>query len=161
LGGLANNASTPGGAVALDTALARDHDGSLLDNLGSLLGGSASNSRAIDGMGILEHILGGRQSTVQQGMERSTGLDANQVMRLLALLAPIVMAYLGRQKQERGLDADAVNNELQDARSQMERQEPGLGGILGQFFDQNNDGSVADDLFRMAPSVLGGLFGRK
>ena len=86
--------------------------------------------------------------------------DAGQVMRLLALLAPIVMAYLGRRKQEQGLDAQAVGDELQDARSHMEGQQPGLGGILGQFFDQNHDGSVADDLFRMAPGVLGSLFGK-
>jgi hypothetical protein len=161
LGGLANNASTPDGAVALDNALARDHDGSLLDNLGSLLGGSAPNPRAADGLGILEHILGGRQTAVQQGVERSTGLDGSQVVRLLMLLAPIVMAYLGRQKQERGLDAETVGTELQDARSRMEQQDPGLGGILGQFFDKNGDGSVADDLFRMAPGMLGGLLGGK
>jgi len=162
LGSLANNASTPTGAESLDSALARDHDGSLLDNLGAILGGGGgANPRSLDGIGILEHILGGRQSTVQQGMERSTGLDSGQVMRLLAILAPIVMAYLGRRKQQQGLDPGSLGSELQNARSHMEQQEPGLGGLLGQFLDQNGDGSVADDLFRMAPNVLGGLFGKK
>lgn len=162
LGGLANNAAAPGGAESLDAALARDHDGSLLDNLGAILGGgAAANPRALDGGGILEHILGGRQSAVQQGVQKSTGLDSGQVMRLLMMLAPIVMAYLGRQKQQQGLDPGTLNDELQQTRSRMEQQDPGIGGMLGQFFDQNHDGSVADDLFRMAPNVLGGLFGNK
>src|SRR5215207_1421113 len=38
LGSLANNASTPQGAESLDNALAQDHDGSVLDNLGGLGG---------------------------------------------------------------------------------------------------------------------------
>jgi hypothetical protein len=161
VGGLANNASSPEGAGALDSALSRDHDGSLLDNLGVLFGGAPTNPRAVDGGGILEHILGGRRETVQEGIGRSTGLDTGQVMQLLSLLAPIVMAYLGRRKQEQGLDSEGLGGALRDERARMEQQEPGLGGLLGQLFDQNRDGSVADDLFRMAPGMLGGLFGNK
>ena len=159
IGGLANNAARPGGAGALDTALAQDHDGSLLDNLGALFGGAPANPRAVNGAGILEHILGGSRATVQEGIGRTSGLDSGQVMRLLALLAPIVMSYLGRRKREAGLDAGAIGDELQRERTRIEQQEPGLGGLFGQLFDQNGDGSVADDLFRMAPGVLGGLFG--
>ena len=51
---LARNSSTPEGAAALQNAVARDHNGSLLDNLGSLLG----NQDVIeDGAGILKHVL--------------------------------------------------------------------------------------------------------
>jgi len=161
IGGLANNASSPEGAGALDAALARDHDGSLLDDLGALLGDGATSDRARDGIGILTHILGGRQETVEGGLERATGLDRSQVMRLLALLAPIVMAYLGRRKRERNLDANGVGDELQNERARLDEHSSGIGGMLGQLLDKDGDGSVADDLFRMAPGVLGGLFGRK
>ena len=160
LGGLANNAASPEGAGALDAALSADHDGGLLDNLGALFGGVGTNPRALDGAGIVDHILGGRQEAVQGGIERQTGLDRGQVFQLLALLAPIVMAYLGRRKREAGLDAGGIGGELQNERSRMEQQEPGLGGLFGQLFDQNGDGSVVDDVMRMAPGVLGGFFKR-
>ena len=160
LGGLANNAASPEGAGALDAALAADHDGGLLDNLGALFGGVGTNPRALDGAGIVDHIFGGRQEAVQGGIERSTGLDKAQVFQLLAVLAPLVMAYLGRRKREAGLDADGIGNELQEERSRMEAKEPGLGGLFGQLFDQNGDGSVVDDVMRMAPGILGGFFKR-
>jgi hypothetical protein len=161
--GLANNASSPDGAGALDAALARDHDGSLLDDLGSLLGGGGGgggNSPALDGIGILAHILEGRQDAVQGGVSRATGLSGSQVLRLLALLAPIVMAYLGRQKQQQNMNADDLGNALQNERTRLDEHESGIGGMLGQMLDKNHDGSVADDIFRMAPGVLGGLFGK-
>jgi hypothetical protein len=158
IGGLANNASSPEGAGALDSALAADHDGGLLDNLGALFGGVGTNPRSLDGAGIIDHIFGGRQEAVQGGIERSTGLDRSQVFQLLAILAPLVMSYLGRRKREEGLDAEGIGGELQRERSRMEQKEPGLGGLFGQLFDQNRDGNVADDLFRLAPGVLGGLF---
>jgi len=163
ISGLANNASSPEGAGALDSALARDHDGSLLDDLGGLLGGASGggNGAALDGIGILAHILEGRQDAVQGGLSRATGLSGSQVLRLLALLAPIVMAYLGRQKQANNMDADAIGDALRNERTRLDEHESGIGGMLGQLLDKNHDGSVADDIFRMAPGVLGGLFGRK
>src|SRR5688572_16491061 len=100
LGGLANNAASPEGAGALDAALAADHDGGLLDNLGALFGGVGTNPRSLDGAGIIDHIFGGRQEAVQGGIERSTGLDRGQVFQLLAVLAPLVMAYLGKRKRD-------------------------------------------------------------
>ncbi|MBO6576018.1 MAG: DUF937 domain-containing protein [Rhodothermales bacterium] len=53
IGGLARNATaSPSGAASLASALERDHDGSALDNVGSLLGGLA-------GSGALGGLLGG------------------------------------------------------------------------------------------------------
>jgi hypothetical protein len=163
VGALANNASTPAGAGALDTALARDHDGSVLDDLGSLLGGAtgAGGGGALDGAAILGHILGGRQDAVQDGIGRTTGLGRGQVVQLLMMLAPLVMAYLGRQKRDQGLDADGVGAALRNERDHIETRQPGLGGLLNQFFDRDHDGSLVDDIARMAPGVLGGLFGGK
>ena len=164
VGGLANNASDPAGAQSLNTALEQDHDGSLLDMIPVLLGGGAApaaNARALDGMGILEHILGTRRAPVQDSIERQTGLNGGQVMQVLMMLAPIVMAYLGRRKREEGLGPDGLGNVLQQERQRMEQPESGFGGMLGQLFDQNGDGSVADDIARMAPGVLGGLLGRR
>lgn len=153
LAGLSQNAAQPQGAAALDTAL-NAHDGSILDNLGGLLGGGGGGGI---GGAILGHIFGGRRGTVEQGVGRSSGLNAGQVAQLMAMLAPIVMGVLGRMKQTKQLDPNRLPEVLQQSREQGEKEIPGLGGIL----DANNDGSVADDLLRMGSSALGGMFGKK
>src|SRR5215470_1902397 len=73
LSGLNHNASKPEGAADLLGALQRDHDGSLLDNLGGLLGGNI-NGAAADGAGILQHVLGDRQDTAAHTVAKQTGL---------------------------------------------------------------------------------------
>src|ERR1051325_743416 len=91
LGGLSHNASNEQGAAALDRALG-DHDGSILDNLGGLFG--AGGGGGIGGA-ILGHIFGAKRSTVEEGVGRASGLNAQQVAQLLMMLAPIVMGFLG------------------------------------------------------------------
>ena len=54
VGGLARNASTDQGAAALDQALTRDHDGSLLDAPHR----AVADPMAFGGGGILGHIFG-------------------------------------------------------------------------------------------------------
>ena len=154
LAGLSQNAAQPQGAAALDNAL-NAHDGSILDNLGGLLGGAGGGGGI--GGAILGHIFGDRRGKVEQGVGRSSGLNAAQVAQLMAMLAPIVMGVLGRMKQTKQLDANRLPEVLQKSRDQGEQEIPGLGGIL----DANNDGSVADDLLRMGSSALGGMFGKK
>lgn len=153
LGSLAQNASQPQGAAALDNAL-NAHDGSILGNLGGLLGGGAGGGI---GGAILGHILGAKRGSVEQGVGRASGLDAAQVAQLLAMLAPIVMGVLGRMKKTNGLDANRLPEVLQESRQQGEKEVPGLGG----FLDANHDGNIGDDLLRMGGSALGGMFGGK
>jgi hypothetical protein len=166
IGGLANETRTPTGAQSLDRALEEDHDGSLLDNLSPLFGspqGAADVAvpRALNGAGILEHVLGGRREPVQQGIGRATGLNGQQIGKLMMMLAPLVMAYLGRRKRRTGATANDIGTQLQAERNDLERRAPDLGGLLGQIFGgggQDRPG-IADDIARMAPSVLGKMFG--
>ncbi len=189
LGGLAKNASTPSGAQQLDSALQRDHDGSLLDNLGAMFGGGGAQSglgsalgggggrgggiadllgmaagmltkapgnggtKTLDAGGILGHILGGKRDAVENGVSKGSGLDKAQVAKLLMLAAPLVMGALGRMKQKKHLDAGGVSEMVQ------KDSERAGGGLLGGLLDKNDDGSIADDLAKMAgKKILGGLF---
>lgn len=146
VGGLSRNAASPEGALALNSALDQ-HDGSILDNLGGLLGGGGGGGLGGAGAAILGHIFGGRRGTVEEGVGNASGLDAGRAAQLLTLLAPIVMGVLGKMKREKGLDASGLPGVLQ--------------GGGGSMLDANNDGSVADDLLRMGSSALGGMFGGK
>jgi hypothetical protein len=151
-GSLTQNASTPQGAAALNNALDA-HDGSILDNLGGLLGSGAASGI---GGAILGHIFGSKQRSVEDAV-RTSGLSAAQVTQLLAILAPIVMGVLGRAKQQSNLDATRLPNVLQQTTQHIHNESPELGGLIGML-DSNKDGSVADDVARIGSSVLGGLF---
>jgi hypothetical protein len=156
LGGLSQNSLNPQGAQQLSSALDRDHDGSLLDNLSGALLGRAGN---VNPGGILGHVFGGRRPAVESQVGRSTGLNQQQVGRLLMLLAPIVLAYLGRQQRQRGGAAagpGAITDILNGERRHVEETHPQQGGLLGSLLDRNGDGSVMDDLAGMAGGLLSG-----
>ncbi|MDX1421048.1 MAG: DUF937 domain-containing protein [Rubricoccaceae bacterium] len=155
------NTNSTEGARSLDAALEKDHDGSLLDNLGGLFSGALAGRQA-DGAGILGHVLGGQRSTVEQGVSRASGLDLSQVQRLLPLLAPVVMAALGRQKRQGGLDAAGLSGLLgQEAQRARTAAPAGLLGALGGFLDQDGDGDFKDDLLKQGAGLLGGFLGKK
>ncbi len=156
MGALARNSASADGAGSLAGALDRDHDGSILDDLGGFLGGGQAVGA---GEGILRHALGPRQGQVQQGLGRATGLRSDQTGQLLAMLAPIIMGALGRAKRSQGLDAGGLGAMLGQEQRRMERREPGIGGLLGNLLDADGDGSVVDDLAKMGGGLLGGLFG--
>lgn len=113
LGALQNNASS-GGAGGILQAISTKHDGSILDNLAGALG----SDTAKDGAGILKHVLGSDQASIQQALSKKTGVSGATVAKILALLAPVVMGYLGRETKK-----SSVNNEkgLTDM----------LGGLIG------------------------------
>ncbi len=155
INGLANNAATPQGAASLDQALTNDHDGSLLDNLGGIAGmilGGGQSSRTTNAGGILGHILGGSQGNVTQQISNQSGLNMGQVAQILMILAPIVMAYLGKQKQQNNLDAGGLSDLLTGQQQQI--QQAPQGGFLERMLDSDGDGSALDDIASMAFNYL-------
>ncbi len=135
---LARNASTTEGAASLQQALVKDHDGSILEHVTDFLG----NPEAANGAGILRHVLGHQQVTVQQGLSRSLGLESNQIGTLLQIAAPLLMGALGKQQQQQGFDLgslasflggqqQAVQQSNPDIMSLLTGKQSGLSGILG------------------------------
>ena len=153
IGALSRNASTGAGAESLLGALARDHDGSVLDNLGSLLGQGPTRS----GLGALGHIFGGRENAVAGAVGRSTGLDAQTVTSLLAMLAPMVLGALGKAQRSRGLDAGGLSEMLGGEIQRAQSVAPNAMGALGALLDADGDGNVMDDLAEKGAGLLGAL----
>ena len=155
MGGLANNASTPQGAESLNTALEQDHDGGILDNLGGLgsmiFGGQqeAAPTRQADAGGILGHILGNNQGQVAEQVSNQSGLGKGQTAQILMMLAPIVMGYLGRQKQQQGVGADGLGGLLGGLLGGGQQQSADNQTAPG-YFDKDGDGSSMDDIASMA-----------
>ncbi len=164
LGGLANNASTPEGAESLNNTLDQHHDGSILDNLGGLAGmifgggGQTTPAPQADAGGILGHILGNSQGQVAQDVSNKTGLGIGQVAQILMMLAPIVMGYLGRQKQQQGVGADGLGGLLGGLLGGGQAQGQSAGGsvinMASSVLDRDHDGSAVDDIASMAFKYL-------
>jgi hypothetical protein len=135
--------------------------GSLLGAAGALFGGGAttgSQPKALDGMGILKHVLGSRQGPVETGVSRASGLDKSQVVQLLAMLAPLVMSALAKSKQQQKLDPGGLADLLGRQRAQVEQRTPQLkGGSLLDLLDRDDDGSIADDIASLGASIGGRL----
>jgi hypothetical protein len=155
---LARNASDPSGASALHGALERDHDGSLLEDLGGFLGGGAASSI---GGAILGHVFGGRRGSVESSLGQSTGLDGASIAKLLAMLAPIVMAALANKRGQEGLDTGGLTDLLGGERDRMQERSPDAFGAITGMLGANQDGSIADDVARMGGGLLGSLFGKR
>ncbi|PPL03660.1 DUF937 domain-containing protein [Parapedobacter indicus] len=150
LGALQNNASNSQGAQGILQAIGSKHDGSILENISGFLGSNDTS----DGNGILKHVLGNKQGALELGIAKKTGVSSGTVSKILAMLAPIVMGYLGKQSRSNNVsDGNGLNDLLGGL----------LGGqsgsnVLGGLLDQNGDGKLGmDDV----GGLLGGFFGKK
>lgn len=163
-GALAKNTQDKQGASALANALDRDHDGSILDDVFGMLSGSGqpANTKMVDGSGILNHLLGNRQSGATQMISKMSGLEKDKTGQLMTMLAPVIMGMLGKTKREQGLDETGLAGLLSGAfaRQKTQSNNPAMDMITG-FLDQDNDGQIADDVFNIGKKLLGGLFRKK
>ncbi|QXP53385.1 DUF937 domain-containing protein [Cellulophaga sp. HaHa_2_95] len=169
LGAMKKNVSTPEGAQGLMSALqGGKHDGSILDNLGGLFGGGVDDAVTKDGAGILGHLLGSKQESVESAISQKAGVDSGSVGNILKIAAPILMGFLSKQTSQNNVNDASGMNAL-------------LGGMLGgqpqenqslitSLLDADGDGSILDDVAGMVMGssgkkggiggLLGGLFGK-
>ena len=164
ISGLAKNASTPEGASSLANALDSDHDGSVLDDLMGMFGGQVQpqQARAVNGAGIVNHILGDRQGGAIDMISKASGLDSSKTGNLMTMIAPMVMGLLGKQKQQSGLDIGGLMGLLSGTVSQQKEAGNPLMDMATRFLDKDGDGSAIDDIAGMVgKGLLGKLFGGK
>lgn len=140
-------------AEALNNALDRDHDGSILNNPSSAL------EREQEGGSILDHIFGGQKATVENQLSQNTGISMDKIGPILAMLAPIIMGYIGKEKQANGVNAgglgDLLGGILGGAQQQTQQSNDPLSSILGSVLGgatQQSGGGLGD----LLGSVLGG-----
>ncbi|MGY0427348.1 MAG: DUF937 domain-containing protein, partial [Polaribacter sp.] len=164
------NTATPEGANGLMNALSKKHDGSILDNLGSLFGGGVDESVKQDGAGILNHVLGNKQQGVEQVIGQKAGIDTGSVGNILKVAAPLLMGFLGKQKREQNLsDSNGLTGLLGGMLGGNETKNEQ--SFLEKILDADGDGSIIDDVTGMflggsgkksggIGGLLGGLFGK-
>lgn len=143
-------------AEALNNALDKDHNGSILNDASQI------EARQAEGGSILDHIFGGQKSTVENQLSQNTGISIDKIGPVLAMLAPVVMGYIGQQKQQNNIGAgglgDLLGGILGNASSQAQAQQSNplndiLGSVLGNGGQSQSSGNPLNDILG---SVLGG-----
>lgn len=112
------------------------HSGGILGNLTNAFTGDNSN----DGDKIVGHIFGKNKDYVTQNLSENSGLSSDQVSSTLAILAPIVMGFLGKEKQSQassGGVGDLLGSLLSGGQAQKSSGGM-LGGLLGSVLGGNN-----------------------
>jgi hypothetical protein len=147
---LAKNTSKAEGAQSLNQALAKDHDGSILNDVPAYL----ENPATANGAGILGHVLGSQMPVVEKGLSKGTGLNSEQVGQLLQIAVPLLLGALGKQQQQKGLDPNGLSAYLGSQQQKDKDADPDLMGTLNTLLDADKDGSALDDVLGMAVKLF-------
>jgi len=97
----------------------------------------ANNPEAIDNMdnsnmmGEIFSSLDENEEDVANAISQKSGIDASSISSLLPMIAPLVMGALNKQTNLSGTDTSNTGD---------------ITSMLTNFIDQDNDGSIADDL---------------
>ncbi len=142
-------------AEALNNALDKDHDGSILNDSSQL------EARESEGGSILGHIFGGDKQNVENQLSQNTGISIDKIGPVLAMLAPVIMGYIGKEKQQSNVGAgglgDLLGGILGNASNQAQTQQSSpLNDILGSVLGGGQSQSSGNPLNDILGSVLGG-----
>jgi len=147
---LSQMASTPAGANGLKNMISVI-DPTIADDITTYL----QNPTSANGTQLLEEFLGKDLSTIANKITKATKLDSSAVNRLLPVIAPIVISTVSKAIKSQGLSADDLPKFLKDQVGYLRTLTPGLMGFLERI-DANDDGSVLDDISRLADRIFGG-----
>lgn len=142
-------------AEALNNALDKDHDGSILDDTSQL------EARQNEGGSILSHVFGSEKGNVENQLSQNTGISIDKIGPILAMLAPVIMGYIGKEKQQNNVGAgglgDLLGGILGGAQTQAQQQQSNpLNDILGSVLGGGQSQSSGNPLNDILGSVLGG-----
>ncbi|GBE65066.1 hypothetical protein MFM001_15280 [Mycobacterium sp. MFM001] len=155
VGGVHQNAQDPDNASAIESEVSSHAVRGLLDT-----GVNVNQVDENQGQQAIAKIFGGNDtSQVAAALSGSGAGNADLIQKLLPILAPIVLAYIGKQMtQQKGGAAPAEEKASGGALNDV------LGSIISGMSGSRNKslGSVLGDaLGSKAGDILGGLFGKK
>ncbi len=105
--------------------------------------GAPQNISVAEGNELLGVLTGSKENSnaLASDVGSQLGISADSIKTLLPMIAPMIAGMLNNQLKASNLQDSA------DSGSMM--------SMLTQFLDQNKDGSIVDDIFRIAGNFLG------
>ncbi len=138
LGSVVGKASTADGASSIMSMISSGgHDGSVLNNLGGLLGGGSGTDNMLSGgAGILSSLLGDKVDGIVSLISNFAGIKSGSANSLMSMAAPLVMGMIGKQVSSQGLNANGLMGLLSSQKDHIADAMPAglgdkLGGLLG------------------------------
>jgi hypothetical protein len=153
LGALANSSARPGGAESISRAIERDGHGT--EDLAATLERELQVGPAPANQRMVNHMLGQRRAPVEQALAAKTGMPAGGVAQILEVLGPLVMGAVGQQQRGKGLNPADLTDYLGQQKSSAKSKSGDLGSMLFDMLDANDDGSIVDDVMRLAGQFMG------
>lgn len=98
---LTRNASSKEGAGSLADALNDHQEAGRVDQ-------QIANADEADGEKILGHIFGGNANNVMGGLAKDSGMDIGSVVKILAILAPVILSGLSAATNHASNNANAT-----------------------------------------------------
>jgi hypothetical protein len=145
LGGLKRQKDQYGGEARVDHILNKYGSADVLDNMGDFFASKVQDESTDPALGGL---LGNSGLQATNMMSKQFNLDGNTAMKIIPMLAPIVLGFLTKKRDQQGAGSS------------------GIAALL----DQDGDGSILDDVAgflmqgtggrsRAGGGLLGGLLG--
>ena len=131
LNGISGSASTNEGANSLFGAI-QNQDDSLLDNMGSMLGGGQAATLVDNGNSVLSSLFGsGGLGKLAGALSAFSGVSKGGTSSLMGMLAPIILGVLKRKVMGDGLNASGLSSMLSSQSNNISASMPqGLGDQL-------------------------------
>lgn len=147
---LKNNAKDSNEADKIEQAIDQDHNGSILEDI---VGSIGNDSSVLDGSKILGHVFGDKLGKVQGEISKKTGAQSDVTSTVMSVLAPVILGNIGKVKSDRGMDITTVLDYFNTGKSSNKKS--GINSVLTDLVDQNNDGSIIDDVVKIGSKFFG------
>ena len=131
LSGLKKQKDEHGGADRVDHILNKYGSASALDNLGDLFSSKAKDENPDPNLGGL---LGNSGGDAVNFLTKQFNIDGNTAMKLIPMLAPVILGFLTKQRDQGGMGSSGISSLL----------------------DQDGDGSILDDVGGFLMKSMGG-----
>lgn len=152
LGGLKKQKDEHGGSDRVDHILNKYGSASVLDNLGDLFSSKAQDENPDPNLGGLLGNSGGEAANL---ISKQFNLDGGTAMKLIPMLAPVILGFLTKKRDEGGMGSSGISSLLD---------QDGDGSVLDDvagFLMQGMGGSSQKSGGNLLGGLLGGLFGKK
>ena len=149
-----NAKNKPEQAASLNEAIATEDSSSMFDNISSLFTKEPSENNN----NIVHQIFGNNTDSVKESLAEKSGINADKIGGILALIAPLVMGYLGKLNKDSSSTSGGIGDilgNLLGGKNGNSSVSGGISDILGSVLgkaDASNENSDQEK-----PNILGGL----